>query len=231
MNGKTLLLVEDSKKVQNYNKQMLEDEGFAISTAMTLSQAWKYLAGHGSAGGSRPNAIILDIGMPDGNGLDFLRELRERGNRIPVLLLTGYGEEKDVLLGFQSGCDDYLPKPYTFKILLMRIWRLLERTEQVPEILTKGTLTLKPISSEAYVNGVSMGLSPKEYDLLQYFVQNESRVMTAEQVYEAVWGKPMGGDANAVKKTVSQLRKKLTGCGYTITNEYGNGYCFQRGEP
>ena len=230
MNGKTLLLVEDSQEVQNYNKEMLEDEGFTIATAMTLSAARKYLDGHGPSDGSRPDAIILDIGMPDGNGLDFLKELRQTSN-IPVLLLTGYGEDSDVEKGFDSGCDDYLPKPYTFKILLMRIERLLERTEQVPEILTRGTLTLKPISSEAYVNGVSMGLSPKEYDLLQYFVQNESRVMTAEQVYEAVWGQPMIGDATALRVAVSNLRKKLAGCGYTVSSTRGAGYCFERGEP
>lgn len=228
MNGKTILLIEDDKKVQGFNKRLLAGEGFVIITAMTLSKAREHLAGHGPAGGSRLDAIILDIGMPDGNGLDFLRELREQGNRIPVLLLTGYGEEKDVLLGFQSGCDDYLPKPYTFKVLLARLERLLYRAELLPETVTRGALTLNILAKEAFLNGEDLMLTPKDFTLLQYFVQNEEQTIDKDVVYEKVWGRPMAGDSQALGSAVSRLRKKLNGCGYTISAEYGNGYRFER---
>jgi DNA-binding response OmpR family regulator len=224
MSGKLILLVEDSKKVQNYNRSMLTDEGFTVETAITLADTRAFLAAY------KADAIILDIGMPDGNGLDFLRELRESGSKTPVLLLTGYGEAKDIVLGFQTGCDDYLPKPYTFAVLLARLRRLLQSVEQVPETVTRGLLTLKLTPMEAYVNGVVLGLTPKDFSLLQFFIQNENRVLTADYVYEKVWGQPMAGDSRAFGNAVSRLRKKLVGCGYTISAEYGNGYRFERGE-
>jgi DNA-binding response OmpR family regulator len=96
--GQSILLVEDSKKVQNYNKHMLEDEGFSVESALTLSDAGAYLEKR------QPDAIILDIGMPDGNGLDFLQELR-RTSKIPVLMLTGYDKNEDIVKGFKSGCE------------------------------------------------------------------------------------------------------------------------------
>ena len=131
MNGKTILLAEDDKKVQGFNSRLLAGEGFAVQTAMTLADAREILEQQAT------DAMILDIGMPDGNGLDFLRELRQTSG-IPVLMLTGYGETSDVIKGFESGCDDYLRKPYTFEELLARLKRLLYRAEQLPETVTRG---------------------------------------------------------------------------------------------
>jgi len=224
MSKKLILLIEDNKKVQKYNSLLLRENGFEAAIALTIADARAFMERR------TPDAIVLDRGMPDGSGLDFLKELR-RTSMIPVLMLTGYREEFDEIQGFDTGCDDYIKKPYTFDVLLRRLNRLLKTSQQVPETITRGGLTLKPASSEAFVNGANIGLTPKEYDLLQYFVQNEGRIMTPEQVYEAVWGQPMTGDANAVKNAVVRLRKKLTGCGYTISNNYGSGYQFEHGEP
>ena len=223
MNGKTILLAEDDKKVQSFNKRLLAGEGFAVQTAMTLADA------RGILEQQAIDAMILDIGMPDGNGLDFLRELRQT-SRIPVLMLTGYGETSDVIKGFESGCDDYLRKPYTFAELLARLKRLLYRAEQLPETVTRGALTLNILAKEAFLNGADLMLTPKDFALLQYFVQNEGRTLDRDVVYEKVWGRPMAGDSQALGSAVSRLRKKLTGCGYTISGGYGNGYRFERGE-
>ena len=223
MNEKTILLVEDDKKVQSFNKRLLAGEGFAVQTAMTLADA------RGILEQQAIDAMILDIGMPDGNGLDFLRELRQT-SRIPVLMLTGYGETSDVIKGFESGCDDYLRKPYTFEELLARLKRLLYRAEQLPETVTRGALTLNILAKEAFLNGADLMLTPKDFALLQYFVQNEGRTLDRDVVYEKVWGRPMAGDSQALGSAVSRLRKKLTGCGYTISGGYGNSYCFERGE-
>jgi len=224
MIGKMILLVEDSKKILNFNKRLLEGRGFTVCTAATLAEAREVLETQA------PNAIILDIGMPDGSGLDFLRKLRKTSN-IPVLLLTGYGEEKDIIAGFQTGCDDYLPKPYTFEVLHVRLLRLLQTAEQMPETVSRGSLILKLASTEAYVNGVDLLLTPKDFALLRFLIQNENRLMSAKQLYETVWGRPMASDSQALGKAVSRLRQKLKGCGYTVTAEYGTGYCFERGEP
>ena len=224
MIGKMILLVEDSKKIQNFNKRLLEGRGFTVCTAVTLAEARESLEKQ------TPNVIVLDIGMPDGSGLNFLRELRQT-SKIPVLLLTGYGEEKDIVAGFQTGCDDYLPKPYTFEVLYVRLSRLLQAAEQIPETVSRGSLVLKLASREAYVNGVDLLLTPKDFALLQFLIQNENRLTSAKQLYETVWGRPMASDSQALGKAVSRLRQKMRGCGYTITAEYGTGYCFECGEP
>ena len=223
MSKKMILLVEDNKKVQNFNRRMLEDEGFTVECAMTLESAAVFLEK------TKPAAIILDIGMPDGNGLDFLREFKKT-SRIPVLMLTGYGEAKDIVLGFKTGCDDYLPKPYTFDVLLVRLLRLLKSAEEVPEAITRGLLTLRFLPDVAYIGDKNLNLSKKEFYLLLHFVQNENLPLDAENLYITVWGTPMAGDSQALKAAVSRLRNKLKGCGYTITPEYGLGYRFEQGE-
>ena len=208
---------------------MLESRGFSVETAMTLSAARTFFERKTRRGNRLPDVVILDIGMPDGSGLDFLRELR-RTSKIPVLLLTGFGEAKDVVLGFQTGCDDYLPKPYTFEVLYVRLLHLMQNTSQVPETVSRGLLTLWLTSGEAYINGENLMLTPKNFALLLFFVQNEGRLISAKQIYETVWGQPMSSDSRALIKAVSRLRQKLKGCGYTISAEYGNGYCFEQGE-
>ncbi len=128
-----------------------------------------------------------------------------------------------------AGANDYLSKPFEYEVLLARVRAMFRNVEQMPETLTVGGLTLRLMSREARVNGVDP-LSPKEYDLLQFFVQNRDRSMSAAYVYESVWGQPMAGDSRALNSMVSRMRKKLKGCGYTVTSEYGGGYRFERGE-
>ena len=120
--GKTILLVEDNKKIQMFNKRMLERNHFSIEMAFTLDEARNILARQ------TPAAIILDIGMPDGNGLEFLRELRKT-SQIPVLLLTGYSIDSDFVMEFATERIEYLAKPYEFEALLGRLMRLLQRGE------------------------------------------------------------------------------------------------------
>lgn len=220
MSDQLILLVEDSKKVQNFNKRMLERAGFAVELAMTLADARAFLAGQ------MPAAIILDIGMPDGSGLDFLQELRET-SKIPVLLLTGYSETKDIVQGFKGGCNDYLTKPYTFEVLHVRLLRLLQSAEQVPETIAKGSFSLNLTSMIANLNGEDMFLTQKEFALLLLFLQNEGKTMSADYIYEKVWGQTMADDVRAVKFQVSHLRKKIEGSGYVIPAVRGGGYRFE----
>jgi DNA-binding response OmpR family regulator len=224
MSGKLILLVEDNKEVQNLNRRMLEDEGFTVATAMTLADARAFVERE------KPNAIILDIGMPDGDGRNFLREIRAGNSaaaKVPVLILTGYGKNADVVAGFESGCNDYLAKPYTFSVLFMRAKELLSRTERLPDVLQKGPLRLDVVSGLASLGGKDLRLTQKEFSLLLLFAQNEGKTVSAEYLYEKVWKQPLAWDKNAVQTAISKLRKKIEDAGYGITIIRGQGYVFE----
>ena len=218
---KVILLIEDNKKLQIFNKVLLEKEGYGVENAYTLAEAREILA--------RVNvtAIMLDIGMPDGNGLDFLKELRKT-SKIPVLLLTGLGKSGDVVAGFESGCNDYLSKPYTPEVLLARLKYMLQSTEQMQDIIIKGSLRLEKTPSMMFINGRNVGTSPKEFSMLSFLAQHENETISTERIYEHVWGCPMNNDRGAVRKTVSRVRIIIDGSGYTITSMRKEGYRFER---
>jgi len=215
-----LLLVEDNIEVQNNNKKILERRGYPLKQAMNLAEAREIIAK------DPPRAIILDVLLPDGSGLDFLAELRKTSH-IPVLLLTALGTPADIIAGLNAGGDDYLPKPYNLAEFLARVNALLRRAEQVPEIIKKGQLTLHMASAQAFLSGVPMQLSQKEFQLLYILVQNEGLMVTAEYLYEKAWGMPMMGDTQSVKSAVSRLRKRLAGSGFSILASRGKGYRFK----
>lgn len=223
MNNKVILCVEDNMQVQLFNKQLLEAKGFTVRLAMTLAEARETVARE------MPGLIILDIHLPDGNGLDFLRELRKTST-VPIIALTNDNEDKDLVTGFASGCDDYVPKPYTFPVLYARIEALLRRAGYAENIL-KGNLTLDVSSGKTFLSGADMLLKPKEFALLQTLAQNENITVSAERLYEKVWKAPIGSDKRSLQKQISTLRAKLAdgGCGYTISSVYGEGYRFEKG--
>ena len=223
---KLILMVEDNEEIQLGNKRMFELEDYEVIAALTLEAARK------SIDHRRPDIIILDILLPDGNGIEYMEELKLSENvDIPIILLTGLATKEDILSGFRAGGDDYLTKPFDFDVLLARVESLLRRTETIPGIIRKGQLTLKLTPRDAYLNDKNLTLTPKDFTLLLYFAQNENKILSAEQIYESVWGQPLTGDTQALIKAVSRLRQKLKGSGYTISVEYGTGYCFERGEP
>lgn len=220
---KTILLVEDNERIALGNKWLFERQGYDAIAALTLADA------RAQASGRRLDAIVLDIMLPDGSGLDFLRELREGENSaIPVLFLSGLAEKEDILLGLKSGGDDYLAKPYDFDELLARVEALLRRSARVPELITRGRLSLDVTAGVAGLDGTDLLLTQKEFALLLVFVQNESRYIGAEYLYEKVWKAPMAKDGGALKNAVSKLRKKLAGSGYKVSAGRGEGYILER---
>jgi DNA-binding response OmpR family regulator len=221
MNGKIILCVEDNLRVQMFNKPLLEAKGFKVILAMTLSAAREAMRKE------TPSLVILDIHLPDGNGLDFLRELRKT-SAIPVVALTNDNDEKDLVAGLSGGCDDYVTKPYAFPVLHARIEALLRRAEQIPERIVKGALALNVTAGAASLSGMDLCLSPKEFALLLVFVQNAETFMSAEALYERVWKAPMAGDNQALKSTIGRLREKISGCGFCIAWSRGEGYSFER---
>jgi len=238
-NRSTILLVEDNEQILLGNERMLKRRGYTVATALTLAEARTRIEEQ------MPDAIVLNIMLPDGSGLDFLRELRnENGewkmkksqlsilnsplSNIPILLLTGLTTPEDVIRGLSEGGDDYLAKPYDFGVLLARIEALLRRAGQFPKTLTKGALRLDIIASRAFLGGSDMLLSPKEFALLLLMVQNEGSPLSAASLYEAIWKLPLAPDTGVIRTAVSRLRQKL-GSGFSIENDkQERAYVFNR---
>jgi len=215
-----LLLVEDEPSVQSNNMKILQRRGYSVRAAHTLTEARSIIENQ------PPRAIILDLQLPDGNGLDFLKELRETSD-IPVLILTAMGAPEDIIRGFDMGSDDYLTKPYDLYVFLIRVETLLRRASTIPEVIGFGGIKLYPASGRALLNGEDIVLSQKEYSILQQFVQYPEKILSAEYLYEKVWGQEMTEDDNSLKVAISKLRTKLSNSDYTITASRGEGYYFE----
>jgi len=223
---RSILLVDDNKDIQRLNKEMLERRGdYEVRLAMNLAEARKQIAEH------RPDLVILDIMLPDGSGLDFIKELRNRNDEkdIPVLLLTALGESVDVVKGLDTGADNYLSKPYDNSVLLAHIESLLRRTSRVPKTLTKGPLTLDIIAGRAFIDGRDLLLTQKEFAVLLLLIQNEGSVISAETIYSNVWKQSPDADidTNTLKATISNIRKKIEPSGCEINVSRGKGYIFR----
>jgi len=217
-----VLLVDDDEEIQQVNKNMLKWRGgYNVSLAANLAQAREALIV------SEPDIIILEVELPDGNGLDFLKELRQEKN-IPVLILTGLRRTMDLVAGFEAGGDDYLSKPYKNDELLARIEALLRRSLSVPEIIKKGKLKLETYSNEAFINEVNLRLTGREFDVLFLLTLNEGKVLRTDNIYKKIWKQPLLGDKNAVQTIISRLRKKIKPSGYDIEAVRGKGYVFTK---
>jgi len=218
---RNILLVEDDKDIQETNRNLLERHGgYDIYQAMNLEEA------RGIVADTHLDIILLDIMLPDGSGLDFLAELRQ-DKKIPVLILSALGKIDDRLKGLEAGGNAYLPKPYDSRELLYTIESLLELKEDVPDTVTRGTLTLKISNNTAFVNGTDIGLTrDTQFSLLNTFVKYENKVLSTEFLYQEVWGQPLTGNDRALVTAVSEVRRKLAGSGFTIIKERGKGYRF-----
>ena len=219
---KTILCVEDELRILRNNYKVLAEAGYTVLAAPTLARARECLENH------KPDAIVLDIMLPDGNGLEYLKELRAQGNQIPVIMLTAWNRNADIARGLDMGADDYVGKPFTYDVLLSRLRKMLAHAERVPERIMRGPLTLDMLSGQAFLADEDLLLAKKEFAMLLLFVQNESKIMSGEYLYEKVWKQPMNMDDSAIKSAVYRLRKKIAGFGYTIITEYGEGYRFEK---
>jgi len=221
MENAYLLMVEDEPQVQANNKKILERRGYKIKQAFDLAQARAIVAEH------MPSAIVLDVNLPDGLGLDFLKELRKSSN-VPVLILTAQGTPEDIIAGLSAGGDDYLVKPYNLDIFLARVAALVRRANLVPDTLDIGDIRINMAANKAYLRGEDLGLQQKELSLLLQFAHQPEEILAPSFLYEKVWGQAMLKQDNALKVAISKLRTKLSGSGYTIVVFRGEGYSFER---
>ena len=226
MDRRTVLLVEDNKKLNEINRRALENKGYEVLTAFTLAQARERLVS------CTPDVILLDVMLPDGNGFQFCREIRGATDA-HIIFLTSRAEEAEQLRGLEFGGDDYITKPFKLEMLIGRVQSVMRRrgmTETPSAALAKGNLRLDALSGRAFINETDILLQPKEFAVLNFFFQNEGKTVSAEAIYESVWGQPMGDDKSAVIKRVHSLRSKLTegNCDFEISNVYGKGYRFEK---
>jgi DNA-binding response OmpR family regulator len=230
MTGKTILLVEDNPKVMRNNITVLKSRGAAVLSAATLAEARLRLApllgGNRETAAALPDAAVIDIMLPDGSGLDLLREIRA-SSALPVLLLTAKGESQDVVAGLSHGADDYLAKPYDLNVFTARIDALLRRARTVNESIAIGLLRFDLLSNQASCGGKDLLLTQKEFALLLLLAQNEKKTLTADHLFMKVWGQTLNNDTAALRLQISNLKKKLSAITEDIVIETarGEGYC------
>ncbi|MDQ7030199.1 MAG: response regulator transcription factor [Ardenticatenia bacterium] len=199
-----VLVIEDDPKIADLLRRGLLYEGFEVDVAPNGEQGLRL------ARERPPHLVILDLMLPDMDGLDVLRRLR-RADDVPVLILTAKDAVADRVLGLESGADDYVVKPFSFEELLARVRALLRRarTQATPEVLRFADLELDTGTRQARRTDRVIDLTPKEYDLLELFMRHPRQVLPRELIYERVWGYDFGGESNLLDVYIRYLRNKL----------------------
>jgi DNA-binding response OmpR family regulator len=231
----TVLLVDDDPLVRGFLADNLIADGYAVIGAETLGEGLRQLER------SKPDVAVIDVGLPDGSGLELIARVRaagEAGSRLdpslPLLVLSGRGDELDRVRGFDRGADDYVVKPFSYPELRRRIEALLRRSgERVTSGLVRvGELEIDPVSRDVRVAGRSTTLSQKEFALLLALAAQPTRVFTKEELLRDVWGYRSMGRTRTLDSHACRLRQKLGGTGgrYVI-NVWGVGYRLVDGRP
>lgn len=224
----SVLIIEDDHDLARFNARMLERCGYDAVIAAGAAEA------RAAVRRAKPDLLVLDIELPDGDGLALCKEFK-RDTNTPVLFLTGRAKTEDRVAGLDIGGDYYLTKPYDRNEFLAVVKSLLRRLGDSDKklveaaIITHGTLTIKIFESKAYIDGRDAGLTTKEFAVLLLLAQNEGREFSNAEIYEKVWGTTMNNDANAVRLHISRLKKKLgenDTDDFAILTGYGKGYTF-----
>jgi DNA-binding response OmpR family regulator len=222
---KTVLVVDDEPKIVQLAKAYLEQAGFAVVSASDGKEA---LA---AARSSRPDLIVLDLGLPEVDGLDVARALR-RDSTIPIVMLTGRGDEADKIAGLEIGADDYVTKPFSPKELVARIRAVLRRTERPPDssdLVRAGEVTLDVSRMRVRVGDRAVELTPTEFQLLAALARAPGRIFTRAQLLDVVHGVAFESYERAIDAHVKNIRRKLEPDPrvprYLLT-VYGVGYRF-----
>lgn len=199
-----VLLIEDDIAISRLLKEGLEDESYAVDVAHDGSEGYR------TAAADEYDVIILDIMLPEMNGYEVCRALRNDGNKTPILMLTARDAEHDIVEGLDTGADDYLAKPFSFDVLLARIRALLRRpNEKLEEILQVGDLKLDPSSKKVTRASQEISLTAKEYGVLEYLMRNKGKVLSKEQIISHVWDFDADVLPNNVELFIMFLRRKI----------------------
>ena len=199
-----ILIVEDNTLVASGIQTGLELHGFTSDTAASVAQATAHMARRDF------DACVLDLGLPDGDGIDLLRHWRAQGRDVPVLILTARGTIEDKMAGFQTGTDDYLTKPFDLQELVMRLRALLRRAGgRAGDLMMLGDCQVNMATSEISREGKPVEIARREWALLSALVQARGRVLSPAQLHDSLYGLELDVGSNTVNVHVHHLRKKL----------------------
>ncbi len=225
MSARRILLVEDELPIRQMIAFNLTRAGFEVDEAGDSASARRQIAD------SRPDLLLVDWMLPDSSGLELTRTLRrEPANReIPIIMLTARADERDRVLGLDSGADDYITKPFSPRELLSRVNAVLRRSAPAAdEPLVAGKLRLDPVSHRVYAGDREIGLGPTEYRLLKFLMENPDRVYSRTQVLDNVWGQNVYVEERTVDVHIRRLRQVLEGfaADHYVQTVRGAGYRF-----
>ena len=227
MMRKKVLVIDDEKSIRDIIGEYLTEEGFEFVEAPDGIRGLEIFRS------LSPDLVILDVMMPKMDGWKVCREIRSE-SVTPVIMLTARGEEYDKLFGFELGADDYMVKPFSPRELIARVKAVLSRgsvnERKDHEIIEIEDLRIDFDARSIYLGEEHLNLTPKEYDLLSFFVKNSGRVFSREQLLNQVWGYEFVGDARTVDTHVKMLRENLRHHRNWIVTSWGVGYKFEAGE-
>ncbi|AYD40514.1 DNA-binding response regulator [Clostridium fermenticellae] len=220
----TIMVVDDEERMRNLIKIYLKKEGFNIIEADNGKTALELIKKNSI------HLLILDVMMPIMDGWDSCKEIRKFSN-VPIIMLTAKAEDEDQLLGFELGIDDYITKPFSPKILVAKVNALIRRiySDKSNDDYTNNSydgLYINEEYHEVKINGEDIYLSPKEFELLSYFIKNKDIVLSREKILNTIWGIDYEGDSRTVDTHIKRLREKLSEKAYLITTVRGAGYKF-----
>ncbi|HIU43567.1 MAG TPA: response regulator transcription factor [Candidatus Ventrousia excrementavium] len=212
--------VEDDENIRNLVLYSLTSAGYEAQGFDCGEDFWRAFSER------TPDLVLLDIMLPGQDGVEWLRRLREREQKIPVMMLTARSSEYDKVLGLDAGADDYLTKPFGVMELLSRVRALLRRAgrDNAGSLLSVGSLTLDPARRVVTCGDTPVTLTFKEFELLHYLLRNQSIVLSREKIMDAVWGVDYPGESRTVDMHIKSLRQKLGPCGEHIVTVRGAGY-------
>jgi two-component system, OmpR family, alkaline phosphatase synthesis response regulator PhoP len=219
--SQTVLVVEDEASISSFISLYLKNSGYEVRSAATGAEAIQQLQ-------TGPvSLILLDLMLPDVDGIDLARRLRQRWD-VPILMLTARDEDVDKIIGLEVGADDYMTKPFNPRELVARVKAILRRSapqrrEREEKVMRHGELVIDAGRREVRVGETEVQLAPKEFDLLWELLDHKGLVLTRDQLLERVWGYTFAGDTRTVDVHVRQLRRKL-GEASPIVTVWGVGY-------
>lgn len=214
-----ILVVDDESRMRKLVRDFLQKKGYDVVEAENGEQAVDIFCSDNSI-----SLIILDVMMPKMDGWQVCREIR-RLSKVPIVMLTAKSDEKDELLGFELGVDEYISKPFSPKILTARVDAILRRTvSDEKELLIAGGIELDKSAHIVRVEEKEVDLSYKEFELLAFFMENKGIALSREKILNNVWNYDYFGDARTIDTHVKKLRSKLGPCGDTIKTIWGMGY-------